>query len=102
MSPGPSSQTQKFLFCERTGETRKAISNGSGDFLFAAIQPGVYTLTIGVDACSGCGHQAISFNSCRNRHCPKCQADSRDRWLQAREKELLPTRCVQVVFTLPR
>src|SRR5712692_8085381 len=55
-----------------------------------------------VDACSGCGHQAISFNSCRNRHCPKCQANARDRWLEAREKELLPTRYVHVVFTLPR
>src|SRR5882724_826600 len=55
-----------------------------------------------LDACSGCGHQAISFNSCRNRHCPKCQANARDRWLEAREKELLPTRYVHVVFTLPR
>src|SRR5438034_8120882 len=55
-----------------------------------------------VDACSECGHQAISFNSCRNRHCPKCQANARDRWLEAREKELLPTRYVHVVFTLPR
>jgi hypothetical protein len=55
-----------------------------------------------VDACSRCGHQAISFNSCRNRHCPKCQANARDRWLEARGKELLPTRYVHVVFTLPR
>jgi Putative transposase/Transposase zinc-binding domain len=55
-----------------------------------------------VDKCSGCGHQAISFNSCRNRHCPKCQANARDRWLEARGKELLPTRYVHVVFTLPR
>jgi hypothetical protein len=55
-----------------------------------------------VDQCSGCGHQAVSFNSCRNRHCPKCQANARDRWLQARGKELLPARYVHVVFTLPR
>lgn len=54
------------------------------------------------DACSQCGHKAISFNSCRNRHCPRCQANARDRWLEAREKELLPTRYVHVVFTLPR
>ena len=54
-----------------------------------------------VDACSGCGHQAISFNSCRNRHCPKCQANARDRWLEARSQDLLPTRYVHVVFTLP-
>jgi Putative transposase/Transposase zinc-binding domain len=55
-----------------------------------------------VDACSKCGHTAVSYNSCRNRHCPKCQANARDRWLEARGKELLPTRYVHVVFTLPR
>src|SRR5271163_3206882 len=54
-----------------------------------------------VDACSQCGHEAISYNSCRDRHCPKCQANARDRWLEARRKELLPTRYVHVVFTLP-
>lgn len=54
-----------------------------------------------VDACSACGHRVISFNSCRDRHCPKCQANARDRWLKAREKDLLPTRYVHVVFTLP-
>jgi hypothetical protein len=53
------------------------------------------------DECSRCGHRAISFNSCRNRHCPKCQANARDRWLAARERDLLPTRYVHVVFTLP-
>jgi len=55
-----------------------------------------------VDECSSCGHRAISFNSCRNRHCPKCQANARDRWLEARRRELLPTRYVHVVFTLPQ
>jgi hypothetical protein len=54
-----------------------------------------------VDECSRCGHRAISFNSCRNRHCPKCQANARDRWLQARSRDLLPTPYVHVVFTLP-
>jgi hypothetical protein len=53
------------------------------------------------DACQSCGYQTISYNSCRNRHCPKCQANARDRWLQARRQELLPTRYVHVVFTLP-
>ncbi len=55
-----------------------------------------------VDECSGCGYRAISYNSCRNRHCPKCQAQARERWLEARCQELLPTRYVHVVFTLPR
>ena len=54
------------------------------------------------DQCSDCGHSAISYNSCRNRHCPRCQGNARVRWLQARECELLPTRYVHVVFTLPR
>ena len=54
-----------------------------------------------VDRCDACGHQAISYNSCRNRHCPKCQAQARERWLHAREQELLDVPYVHVVFTLP-
>src|ERR1019366_7339823 len=54
------------------------------------------------EAWSKCGDTAISYNSCRNRHCPKCQANARARWLETRGKELLPTRYVHVVFTLPR
>src|SRR5437899_11528296 len=54
------------------------------------------------DHCSDCGHSAISYNSCRNRHCPKCQGNARVRSLQPREQELLPTQYVHVVFTLPR
>jgi hypothetical protein len=55
-----------------------------------------------LDECTRCGHRAISYNSCRNRHCPKCQAGARDRWLAARRQELLPTRYVHVIFTLPQ
>src|SRR3989441_733563 len=51
-----------------------------------------------LDECTRCGHRAISYNSCRNRHCPKCQAGARDRWLAARRQELLPTPYVRVVF----
>jgi len=54
-----------------------------------------------VDECSRCGLQTISYNSCRNRHCPKCQGNARHRWLRARQAELLPVRYVHVVFTLP-
>lgn len=54
-----------------------------------------------IDTCSKCGQQAISYNSCRNRHCPKCQAQARQRWLEAREKELLGVKYFHVVFTLP-
>jgi hypothetical protein len=55
-----------------------------------------------LDECTRCGHRAISYNSCRNRHCPKCQAGARQRWLEKRRQELLPTPYVHVVFTLPR
>jgi len=54
-----------------------------------------------LDECTRCGHRAISYNSCRNRHCPKCQTAARDRWIAARQKELLPTHYLHVVFTLP-
>ena len=53
------------------------------------------------DACPSCGYQAISYNSCRNRHCPKCQAQARQRWLAARERELFDTGYFHVVFTVP-
>src|ERR1700751_5589003 len=55
-----------------------------------------------IDECTRCGHRpAISYNSCRNRHCPKCQTGARERWIAARRRELLPTPYVHVVFTLP-
>lgn len=55
-----------------------------------------------IDECTRCGHRAaISYNSCRNRHCPKCQTGARERWIQARRRELLPTPYVHIVFTLP-
>jgi hypothetical protein len=54
-----------------------------------------------VDACSSCGVLKISYNSCRNRHCPKCQGHKREQWIQKREAELLPVPYYHVVFTLP-
>jgi hypothetical protein len=54
-----------------------------------------------IDTCPKCGHQAISYNSCRNRHCPKCQAQAREHWLAARERELLASSYFHVVFTVP-
>jgi hypothetical protein len=53
-----------------------------------------------VEQCDTCGHRVISYNSCRNRHCPKCQAMARARWLADREAELLPVPYFHVVFTL--
>ena len=54
-----------------------------------------------VQRCSQCHEELISYNSCRNRHCPKCQCLTKERWLQARTAELLPTRYFHVIFTLP-
>ena len=54
-----------------------------------------------VDGCLECGHLRISYNSCRNRHCPKCQGNEREKWIRAREAELLPVPYFHVVFTLP-
>lgn len=54
-----------------------------------------------VDTCTNCGAQEISYNSCRNRHCPKCQSGAKARWLEARQAELLPVGYFHVVFTLP-
>src|SRR5690606_25317295 len=54
-----------------------------------------------VDACDSCGNISISYNSCRNRYCPKCQGRKREEWIQAREQDLLPCSYDHLVFTLP-
>jgi hypothetical protein len=54
-----------------------------------------------LDKCVRCGHLTASYNSCRNRHCPKCQGNARAKWLAARSAELLPVPYFHIVFTLP-
>lgn len=54
-----------------------------------------------LDECDTCGHVQISYNSCRNRHCPKCQTLNKERWIEARTDDLLNTGYFHVVFTLP-
>ena len=51
--------------------------------------------------CGGCGTDQVAYNSCRNRHCPKCQGAAARRWLEARQSDLLPVEYYHVVFTLP-
>ena len=62
------------------------------------------TATLGghVEHCDACGLTRVAYNSCRNRHCPKCQGTARAAWLSARQAELLPVPYFHVVFTLPR
>ena len=55
-----------------------------------------------LDSCDACGHQKISYNSCRNRHCPKCQGSAQAAWLEARQADVLPVPYAHVVFTLPQ
>ena len=55
-----------------------------------------------VEACDDCGATRIAYNSCRNRHCPRCQGPARAAWLAARQAELLPVPYFHVVFTLPQ
>jgi len=54
-----------------------------------------------VAACTKCGHRHVAYNSCRNRHCPKCQGAASREWMQARIEDLLPVEYFHVVFTLP-
>ena len=54
-----------------------------------------------VDKCESCGHIRISYNSCGNRHCPKCQGLKKEQWIMAREEDLLPVKYFHVVFTVP-
>jgi hypothetical protein len=55
-----------------------------------------------IEQCDHCAHQTIAYNSCRNRHCPKCQSTARDKWLAARSAELLPVPYCHLIFTLPQ
>jgi len=54
-----------------------------------------------VDECEECGHIKVSYNSCRNRHCPKCQNMAKEQWLENRKDDLLPVKYFHVVFTIP-
>lgn len=54
-----------------------------------------------IDECDNCGHIRISYNSCRNRHCPKCQGLAKERWVMDRKSDLLPVEYFHVVFTVP-
>ena len=54
------------------------------------------------DSCEDCGETRISYNSCRNRHCPKCQTLAKEKWLQSRKNDLLPVSYFHIVFTIPK
>ena len=85
-------------FLSKYGHT---LSREQGQVLRAVIRCRTAELGGHVQKCDDCGHQRIQYNSCRNRHCPKCQAMARAVWLEKRESELLPVGYFHVVFTLP-
>ena len=70
--------------------------------VMSAIEP-CRTAALGghVERCEDCAHERIAYNSCRNRHCPKCQGAAAKDWLAARQADLLPVGYVHLVFTLP-
>lgn len=91
----------------RDGEPRfraqygQMLSRGQQQVLRAVLRCRTAALGGHVQRCDDCGHQQIQYNSCRNRHCPKCQAMARAAWLEKRESDLLPVPYFHVVFTLP-
>ena len=87
-----------------TGHLKELAANSwQSRTLYALSVCRTYLLGGHIDRCTnpGCNHVHISYNSCRNRHCPKCQGNKREEWIQARESELLNVPYYHVVFTLP-
>ena len=93
------------VFCEYGEEYRRlhALSMSVEQRRVMRAIEGCRTAALGghVDRCDHCGHQVISYNSCRNRHCPKCQNLDKALWREARRLEVLPAQYYHVVFTLP-
>lgn len=81
--------------------TRHAVSPEQAKVMTSLVQCRTAILGGHVDSCDGCGFVRISYNSCRDRHCPKCQASERAAWIDARLERLLPVEYFHVVFTLP-
>jgi hypothetical protein len=83
---------------ERFGET---LSWGQLKVLHAIVSCRTAALGGHRDQCTCCGHEEIVFHSCRNRHCPKCQVNAREKWLRKRQQELLPVEYFHIVFSVP-
>ena len=102
-NPGPESHAKLELadvFREHTGRL-SGLSRQQWRVARAIARCRTAALGGHVQECDHCGHREISYNSCRNRHCPKCQRLEEARWLQARQAELLPTEYHHVVLTVP-
>jgi len=91
-----------FRSCDREFRKTYGLSPDQHQVLSALIQCRTAALGGHVDQCDQCGQRRISYNSCRNRHCPKCQGRQAAEWLDAQRSHLLPVPYAHVVFTLPR
>ena len=98
----PCSQSTKKPMCYDVSLSAMPLSVQQQKTLRAIVQRRTGSLGGRVDACNECGNISISYNSCRNRHCPKCQGHKREAWIQKREAELLPCTYYHVVFTCQR
>ncbi|HEY0710474.1 MAG TPA: IS91 family transposase [Polyangia bacterium] len=88
-----------------TGEAYRhshVVTPEQGKTLTALVRCRTAALGGHLDICRSCGHQAPAYNSCRNRHCPKCQSLSQARWIDQRLARIIPTKYFHVVFTLPQ
>jgi hypothetical protein len=83
------------------GRYGHALSSAQRQAMKAIVRCRTAALGGHVEACDGCGHRRVVYNSCRNRHCPKCQAAARAAWLDRQAEDLLPVEYFHVVFTLP-
>ena len=83
-------------------EHATSLSRGQTRVMSAIEQCRTAALGGHVEQCDACGHHRISYNSCLNRHCQKCQSFARDQWLEDRQAELLPVEYFHVVFTVPQ
>lgn len=91
------------IFREYGAEYRKVFRTPSNQTSVMNLIANCRTSALGShhERCGNCGYQTIAYNSCRNRHCPKCQYSVREKWILARENELLPVTYYHIVFTIP-
>ena len=104
MRPAGLEMADIFRQCGPAYRTQHAatLSRGQRRVMSAIEQCRTAALGGHVEQCDACGHQRIAYNSCRNRHCPKCQSLARAQWLSDRQAELLPVAYFHVVFTVPQ
>lgn len=100
---GPACFTPSGIFCQHGSAYRESHRLSRNDWRAMHAIEVCRTAVLGghKDKCYNYGHLEISYNSCRNRHCPKCQTLKKERWIEARGEDLSPIQYFHVVFTIP-